>query len=65
MSAVITGAAVLTPLADTVDGLLDARAAGQSGIGPWRAFPRPPAAAGVGGDLSGYDVQRRLLELRG
>lgn len=64
MSAVITGAAVLTPLADTVDGLLDALAAGQSGIGPWRAFPRPPAAAGVGGDLSGYDVQRRLLELR-
>lgn len=60
---VITGMAVNTPLGDTVGGLMDALLAGSSGLGPWRAFERPPAGAAVGGDLSGYDVAAKLATL--
>jgi 3-oxoacyl-(acyl-carrier-protein) synthase len=60
---VLTGMALNTPLGDRVDRVLDRLIAGESGIGPWKAFPPPPLAAVIGGDLSGYDISKKAGEL--
>lgn len=60
---VLTGMAVNTTLGDSVNGVLDALLSGRNGIGPWSAFPPPPAAAKVGGDLSGYDIRAKAAAL--
>jgi 3-oxoacyl-(acyl-carrier-protein) synthase len=61
---VVTGAAVNTPLGDTLDGVLDALVAGRSGIAPWRAFAVPEVGCFVGGDLTGYDARAKAASLR-
>lgn len=61
---VITGMALTTPLGDTPDAVLDALLQGRSGVGPWTAFPPPPAGARVGGDLSANDLSARCAALK-
>ena len=63
--ALITGMALNTPLGDSVPGVLTALLAGQTGIGPWRAFPTPPLGSHVGGDLSAYDIPAKLAAISG
>src|SRR5215475_9410358 len=60
---VVTGMAINTPLADTLDGFLDALLAGRSAITRWHPFDSPLACAAVGGDLSGYDVAGAVASL--
>jgi 3-oxoacyl-(acyl-carrier-protein) synthase len=60
---VVTGMAINTPLADTLDGFLAALLAGRSAITRWQPFDSPLACAAVGGDLSGYDVAGAVASL--
>ena len=60
---VVTGMAINTPLADTLDGFLAALLAGRSAIARWQPFDSPLSCARVGGDLSRYDVDAAVAGL--
>lgn len=62
---VITGMSVNTPLGDTLDGFRDALMAGRSAIRRWVAFPTDRVYSKVGGDLSDYDVDAKLVSFEG
>lgn len=62
--AVITGMAVNTPLGDTLDRFFAALIAGKSALTHWRAVDTSRIFTRVGGDLSEYDVESKLLALK-
>ncbi|MEP6548678.1 MAG: beta-ketoacyl-[acyl-carrier-protein] synthase family protein [Gammaproteobacteria bacterium] len=60
---VVTGMSVLTPLADNLEGFLEALLAGRSAIARLRAFDTDNIYVKVGGDLTGYDEPGKLAAL--
>lgn len=60
---VITGVAVRTPLGDTPEAFIGALLAGRSAITRWHGIDTSRIAVKIGGDLSGYDLRKRLEEL--
>ena len=64
MRVVITGFALITPLGDDVDAVLDGMIAGQRGIGRFANLQQTPHGAAIGGDLSAYNVTGRVAALR-
>jgi 3-oxoacyl-[acyl-carrier-protein] synthase-1 len=60
----VTGLAINTPLADTLDGFLAGLLAGESLISRWRVFDTGKIYSKVGGDLSGYDPKATPEALR-
>lgn len=62
---VVTGMSVNTAVGDTLDGFRDALMAGRSAISQWKAFSTDRIYSKVGGDLSHYDVDAKLLALQG
>ena len=61
---VITGMSINTPVADTLDGFLDALMAGRSAITRWKTIDTARIYSKVGGDLSDYDVAAHTERLR-
>lgn len=57
--------AINTPIGDTLDGYLHALLCGRSSITQWKAIDSSRIYSKVGGDLSGYDMQAKLRELKG
>lgn len=53
--AVVTGMAVVTPVADTLPGFLDSLLCGRSAVGPIRVFDPQASHVKIAADLSGYD----------
>lgn len=62
---VITGMAVNTPVADTLDGFAAALFAGRSAITRWKGVDTSRIYTKIGGDLTGYDVAGKLESLAG
>lgn len=60
----VTGLAINTPLADTLDAFLEKLLAGQSSITRWSVFDTEKIYSKVGGDLSGYDPNAKLESLK-
>lgn len=60
---VVTGMAINTPLGDDLDTYYANLLAGKSAITRWRFFDNDAVYSKVGGDLSGYDVAARLIDL--
>lgn len=60
---VITGMSVASPLGDTLEAFHDALAQGKSGITRWPGERYAPSQSRNGGDLSGYDLDDKLLSL--
>jgi len=56
---------VNTPIGDTLQGFYEGLLAGSSAITAWKAFPTDRIYGKVGGDLSGYDIQRKTASLEG
>lgn len=61
----VTGLAINTPLADTLDAFLGKLLAGESSITRWSVFDTDNIYSKVGGDLSGYDPKAKLETLKG
>ena len=61
----LTGMSITTPIADTLDGYLEALLAGRSAITRWRTIPSERIYAKVGGDLGDYDVAGAVAGLEG
>lgn len=59
----VTGMAVNTPLADTLDGFLAALLEGRSAVTRWRSVDMSRSYSRIGADLGGYDVDARLAAL--
>lgn len=59
---VVTGMAVLTPLGEDAESLLDNLLSGRSGISRWTGFDRTIATK-VGGSMEGFDPKPRLAAL--
>ncbi len=59
----ITGMAVNTPLADTLDGFLEALLLGRSAITAWTSLSTERIYCKIGGDLGGYDRERKQAGL--
>ncbi|MCK6525157.1 beta-ketoacyl-[acyl-carrier-protein] synthase family protein [Myxococcota bacterium] len=64
MRIAITGVAMITPLGDDADAVLDEMIAGRVGVGRFANLSPTPHGAAVGGDLSAYDVPGRVAALR-
>ena len=62
---VVTGMSINTPLGDTLDAFLSALFAGRSAISRWKSIDSDPIYSKVGGDLSQYDVEDKMLRLQG
>lgn len=60
----VTGMSVNTPLSDTLDGFLEALLAGRSAITHWRFVDTSRIYSKIGGDLSTYDVSKKLASLK-
>lgn len=60
---VITGMAINTPLGDTLADFRDGLFAGRSAITHWRMFDASANYSKVGGDLSDYDIGKKLATL--
>jgi 3-oxoacyl-(acyl-carrier-protein) synthase len=60
---VITGMAINTPLADTLDGFLAALLRGRSAITRWKSIDADKIYSKVGGDLSDYDAVSKINKL--
>jgi len=61
---VITGIGLVTPLADAVDGFVEALWSGRSGIGPihrwnWRSYP-----VRIGGECTNFDPAQHGIDAR-
>jgi len=61
----VTGMAINTPLADTLDGFRDALFAGRSAVSRWKAFDTNRIYSKVGADLSGYDTGAKMASFEG
>ena len=61
---VVTGMAINTPLDDTLDDYYHNLIAGKSAITRWKFTDTDNIHSKVGGDLSEYDVSRKLLDLK-
>jgi 3-oxoacyl-(acyl-carrier-protein) synthase len=61
---VITGMSVNTLLGDTPESFYAGLLAGRSAIGPWKFFDTKNIYSKVGADLTGYDVKKKLEELK-
>lgn len=61
---VITGLAVNTPLADEPAAFLEALLAGRSAISRWRGLDTENIEVKIGGDLSAYDIAKKVEALR-
>jgi len=62
---VVTGMAVNTPLGDSLSQFLGNLLAGRSAITNWRGIDTGRIYSKVGGDLSEYDVSKKLNDLAG
>ncbi len=61
----ISGMAINTPLADTLDGFLEALLAGRSALSNWHKFDVSHIYSKVGADLSSYDTKKKLASFEG
>ena len=61
---VITGMAINTPIGDSLDSFYDNLVAGRSAITRWKYIDTSRCYSKVGGDLSEYDVQGKVAELK-
>jgi len=61
---VITGMAINTPLGDNLPDFLRNLLEGQSAVVRWKGFDSPGMISKVGGDLTGYDVGRKMSCLK-
>jgi 3-oxoacyl-(acyl-carrier-protein) synthase len=62
---VITGMAINTPLADTLDGFLEGLLAGRSAVTNWKTLDTSRIYSKVGADLSHYDVAAKVRSFEG
>jgi len=60
---VVTGMAVNTALATTLDDFLGALLAGKSGVTRWRSFDATAIYSKIGGDLADFKVEDKLADL--
>jgi len=61
----VTGMAINTPLADTLDGYLEALLAGRSAVSHWKTLDTSAIYSKIGGDLSEYDTPARVRSFEG
>jgi 3-oxoacyl-(acyl-carrier-protein) synthase len=61
----ITGMAINTPLADTLDGFLEALLAGRSAVTNWKTLDTSRIYSKVGADLSDYDIDAKVRSFEG
>ncbi|PWU11188.1 MAG: beta-ketoacyl-ACP synthase [Terriglobia bacterium] len=59
----VTGMAINTPVADTLDGFLQALLAGRSAVSRWKGIDTSRIYSKVGADLSGYPVEAKMASL--
>jgi len=62
---VITGMAINTPLADTLDGFLKGLLAGRSAVTNWKTLDTSRIYSKVGADLSEYDIDAKVRSFEG
>lgn len=60
----ITGMAISTPLGDKLDEFLENLLQGRSAITRWKFFDSSGIDSKIGGDLTGYDIARKVSSLR-
>jgi len=61
---VITGMSVISTLGDTLETLHTGLLQGKSGITRWKSSVSPGSYSKIGGDLSEYDIDGKMLSLR-
>lgn len=61
---VVTGMSVNTAIGDSLDGFRDALMAGRSAVSRWKAFSTERVYSKVGGDLSAYDIEAKVVGLQ-
>lgn len=62
---VITGMSINTPLGDVVDIVGENMLNGKSAITSWKGFDTSRIYSKIGGDLSSYDVEKKLMSYQG